>query len=85
MKNIFTEHPHSIGETYLVHFKHALCMGSLMVLGGFGCLIHAIFPFIFPNTAKKFNLKVTKIFIERMPKNEPHLRALYQQMDQKYK
>lgn len=45
MKNIFTDHPHSIGETYFKHLLFAGQFGVTMIIGGVVCLIHAIFPF----------------------------------------
>lgn len=46
----FTEHPASVGETYSQHFMHASGFGMRMVLGGFACLLHGIFPFLFVKT-----------------------------------
>ena len=84
MSNPFTDHPHAIGESYLEHMKHALVMGIMTVLGGFACIIHAIFPFLFINTATNIIINFTRIFVQRMPKDEPRLQALYQQMQAKY-
>jgi hypothetical protein len=66
MKNIFNEHPHSIGETYWQHFFFASKFGSQMVIGGLACIIHAIFPFIFKKTASDYLLQMTNDFVSRM-------------------
>lgn len=68
MKNIFTEHPHSIGETYFQHIKFAGIFGIKMLMGGLACIIHSIFPFLFENTGSQVLFKMMREFIERMPK-----------------
>ncbi|MBX3709133.1 MAG: hypothetical protein KF702_05180 [Gammaproteobacteria bacterium] len=73
MKNIFTKHPHSIGETYFEHMKFASYFGFNMVLGGLACLIHAIFPFFFQKTGSNILLAMTYHFVDRMPTIEPRV------------
>jgi hypothetical protein len=51
MKNIFTQHPQSVGESYLTHLCHALKFSMEFLLLHIIVLIHAIFPFLFVNTA----------------------------------
>ena len=51
MRNPFTAHPHSLGETYPEHLRFALAYGLRMTLGGFAGLLHAVFPFLFEKTA----------------------------------
>ena len=46
MKNIFTEHPHSLGKTYWEHLHHALVAGREMIGGGVKAVVHGFFPFI---------------------------------------
>lgn len=70
MKNIFTDHPHSIGETYLHHLKFASLFGMKMMAGGIACLLHAIFPFLFQKTGSNLLLEMTHDFVERMPRIE---------------
>ena len=45
--NPFTKHPHEVGETYGEHAAAAGEFGLRMIAGGIGCLVHAIFPFLF--------------------------------------
>ena len=47
MKNIFTEHPKSVGESYTKHMLFAIKVGLKLILWGFVAIIHAMFPFIF--------------------------------------
>lgn len=65
--NIFSKHPNSVGETYFQHLGFAFAFGANMIIGGFACMIHAIFPFWFEQTGSDYLLKLTKNFIERMP------------------
>ena len=51
MRNPFTAHPHSVGETYPEHFRFALAYGWRMTRGGIAALLHAVFPFLFEKTA----------------------------------
>ncbi len=50
---LFTEHPHSVGETYGEHLVNANKFGVKMVLGGTACIIHSFLPFLFANTARR--------------------------------
>jgi len=45
--NKFTEHPHSLGESYFTHLLCALSYGIRMIFTGFAVIIHAVFPFVF--------------------------------------
>ena len=50
MNKLFTEHPETVGETYLQHMHTASYFGVKMLIGAFCCFIHAIFPFMFEKT-----------------------------------
>lgn len=76
MRNIFTEHPHSIGETYFQHFYFAVIFGGKMIIGGLACVIHAVFPFLCKKTASNFLLTMTNDFIRRMPVMEDRVAKL---------
>ncbi len=51
IQQAFTEHPRSVGETYLQHLGVAGRCGLSMMVAGFACVIHALLPFLFQNTA----------------------------------
>ena len=55
MRNPFTEHPRSVGETYWEHFRFAFAFGWLMTLGAAAALVHSVFPFLFTTTAGRVN------------------------------
>lgn len=46
MKQLFTEHPESVGETYFQHMQQSFSFAIRMIGGGFACLVHGIFPFL---------------------------------------
>ncbi len=51
--SIFTEHPHSVGESYGEHFAVASGFGWRMLVGGMACMVHAVFPFWCKSTGSK--------------------------------
>jgi hypothetical protein len=53
MENPFTDHPHSVGETFIQHFFVATGVGSKMILGGVACFLHGFFPFAFKTTGSR--------------------------------
>ena len=50
LKQLFTQHPASVGESYGEHCLVAGSFGLRMILGGCACLIHAVLPFLFVRT-----------------------------------
>lgn len=67
MRKMFTEHPHSLGESYAQHAVFAFKFGINLLYAGFACFIHAIFPFIFQKTASNLLLQMMHKFLRRMP------------------
>ncbi|HXF79730.1 MAG TPA: DUF6356 family protein [Usitatibacter sp.] len=53
MKNPFTDHPGSVGESYLEHGLFACRYGAKMTAGGVAALLHGIFPFLFQTTGSR--------------------------------
>lgn len=70
MKNIFTDHPNSIGEGYLKHGIEALFIALRMTYTAVAMVIHAVFPFLFVKTARK----TVYFFYERFEKRLAPLR-----------
>lgn len=83
MKNIFTEHPHSIGETYFQHFYHASRFGLGMIIGGTACCLHAFFPFLFKKTGSNYLIRMTSEFVYRMPVMEERIVVLAKSINNK--
>lgn len=84
MKNMFTNHPSSVGETYWEHMKNASTYGFNMLFGGIACLIHSVFPFIFKNTGSNVLLKMTHHFVSRMPHAEKRMLDLAEAIEKKH-
>ena len=53
MRNHFTAHPHSVGETYLEHGLFACRYGARMTMGGIAALVHGVLPFLFQTTGSR--------------------------------
>ena len=66
MKNPFTKHPHSIGESYFRHFYEAVFAAIGVILSGVACLIHSIFPFLFVKTLSNTIKKLHARFEDRL-------------------
>ena len=50
LKDRFTDHPATVGETYGEHFVSAMGFTATMIKATFCCGVHAIFPFLFEKT-----------------------------------
>ncbi|MDP6169535.1 MAG: DUF6356 family protein [Candidatus Marinimicrobia bacterium] len=58
MKNIFKEHPNSVGETYIQHMKKAIVYSIKLAMASVCCMIHSLFPFLFLDTASRISKKI---------------------------
>jgi hypothetical protein len=47
---LFSDHPASVGETYLQHGRYALGFGWTMLRGSIACFLHAMFPWAHTRT-----------------------------------
>lgn len=50
---LFTQHPDTVGETYLGHLRFAAWFSSRLFLAGGAALVHAFLPFQFETTASR--------------------------------
>lgn len=85
MRNIFTEHPRSIGESYFQHLRFACHIGFTMVVGGLTLIIHAFLPFLFLNTGSNRLFNLMNKVVQRMPKAENRVIHLSQTIEKKIK
>jgi len=53
MNKLFTEHPESVGESYVEHMGVAFGFGARMLLAGLACLVHGLLPFLFVKTGSR--------------------------------
>lgn len=51
--SLFTEHPRSVGETYLEHMGVAASFGGRLLVAGLACLVHAFLPFLLTKTGSR--------------------------------
>lgn len=51
--SLFTEHPRSVGETYLEHMRVAASFGGRLLVAGLACMVHAVLPFLFTKTGSR--------------------------------
>ena len=49
----FTDHPASVGESYLQHLGRAFGFGTRMIGAGIACLLHGFMPFLFVRTGSR--------------------------------
>ena len=69
MKNPFTEHPNSAGETYLQHMWQAIKFSATLEWLAFCVFIHAIFPFLCETKASDGVKKLNDYMQKRRNKN----------------
>lgn len=50
LREMFVDHPESVGESYVEHFGVALGFGMTMVAAGLACIVHAVVPGLFVKT-----------------------------------
>ncbi|HXR90136.1 MAG TPA: DUF6356 family protein [Steroidobacteraceae bacterium] len=62
---LFTEHPHAVGETYTQHLLVAFGFGARMIAGGCACLVHALLPFLFCRTGSRTITELNEAMIAR--------------------
>ena len=69
MKNIFTDHPNSVGESYFQHMFFAIKVGLKIIFWGFAAIFHGIFPCLL-KTYVSSNIKKLHddIFVNRLDK-----------------
>lgn len=50
LRELFIDHPESVGESYGEHLLVALSFGTTMVAAGLACIVHALVPGLFVKT-----------------------------------
>ena len=65
MKNIFNNHPSSVGETYLQHLSKAFFFGYKLMVMSIQAFIHGIFPWCFEHTVSNKIKKLNNILQKR--------------------
>jgi hypothetical protein len=65
LSSLFSDHPNSVGESYVSHLVSASRFAFKMIFGGITCLLHALFPFLFIKTASAL---ITELYGEKSTK-----------------
>jgi hypothetical protein len=63
MLKLFTDHPATVGESYLEHLMFAVGFGSRMLAGGMACCIHGALPFLFLKTGSSIVLELHAVLM----------------------
>jgi len=53
LRNLFTDHPATVGETYWQHLGAAWGFSWRLMLASLACLLHALLPFLFEKTGSR--------------------------------
>jgi len=69
VRNPFTAHPRTVGETYLQHGLFACRYGAKMTWGGIAALIHAVFPFLFETTGSRITRELGETLEASRPRS----------------
>ena len=64
------EHLDLTNETYVQHFKFAICVGISMIYGGMQAIIHAIYPGILTKAASTKIKKLHSLVSGKSDNNE---------------
>jgi hypothetical protein len=67
-KRLFTDHPGSVGETYLEHMGVALSFAGPLLMAGAAAFVHAFLPFLCERTASTTVKRLHARMVNRVPK-----------------
>lgn len=65
--NLFTAHPHAVGESYTQHFGVAMSYSWRMFKAAACALVHAFLPFAFEKTASTMVRQMVADMDKRIP------------------
>jgi hypothetical protein len=67
LKQLFTEHPKAVGETYFEHMRVALSFAAPLLTAGVAALVHAVLPFLCVTTASGTVKRLHARMVNRTP------------------
>ena len=77
IRQLFSDHPRSVGESYFQHARHALSFGWDMGRGAMACVLHAAFPFIHVRTGSQTVVRLhDRMVINRRKQRADEMRTL---------
>lgn len=68
LNRLFTDHPHSVGESYFEHMGVALSFAGPLAKASAAALIHAFLPFLCVTTASRTVKQLHARMVNRAPK-----------------
>jgi len=71
LKLLFTEHPRSVGESYIAHMGVALSFAGPLLAAGLAALVHAVLPFLCMTTASSTVKRLHARMMNRIPQPSP--------------
>jgi len=71
MRNPFTDHPSSVGETYTQHLTFAWGTSWLLIQLALAAWIHGVFPWLYPCTVSRCICKLAAEFECRNSETAP--------------
>lgn len=71
LDRILFQHPRSIGESYGEHARTAFGFGWRMTKGGAACMVHAVIPALFVDTASRTVMDLETTMRERAAGRRP--------------
>ncbi len=71
-KTLFTEHPASVGESYVEHMGVALSFAGPLLGAGLAALVHAVLPFLCGTTASGTVKRLHARMMNRRPQPSAH-------------
>ncbi len=74
MLRAFTDHPETVGESYLEHLESASGFAATMFAGAVACFLHGLFPFAFQKSGSRRIVELHQRMVtnrHRNPSAEP--------------
>lgn len=74
MLRAFTDHPETVGESYLEHLDSACGFAATMLAGALACFLHGLFPFVFQKSGSRRIVELHERMVanrHRNPSSEP--------------
>ena len=65
LAQLFQDHPRSLGMSWWEHGAGAIVIGARMVGAGFACMVHAVVPALFTETAGKTVMSLHDHMVKR--------------------
>jgi Family of unknown function (DUF6356) len=76
LRYLFSEHPASVGESYLAHLLAASAFALRLIAAGLGCLVHALLPFVFVRTGSNCVMRLHQEMLARRRTQDDRFKRL---------